>query len=291
MKNKSKRTSGLLAFVALAVALLTPATALAAPQDTFVTFSGEGGDYITLDRTWSYNRSNATIVTTASPDNNHIQVQISGNTWWFMDFAAPAGQALAVGSYQGATRYPFQAPGNPGLSLFGDGRGCNTVTGSFEVLEASFGPFGWVERFHATFEQHCEGSTTSRSFGEILIDNGAAPAPLTMQVNINPGGVTKIGRVLITGSVTCSKPTFVSLIGTLTQRVNRLNVTSGSWNLSVPCGTEPTTWFAEVRPEPGLAPFNPGKAQADTFVQGFDSDYGRFVSQDYSTVISLKPSK
>lgn len=64
-------------------------------------------------------------------------------------------------AYEGATRYPFQSPTTPGLSVSGTGRGCNTLTGRFDVLEAVYGADGSVQRFAANFEQHCEGGTAA----------------------------------------------------------------------------------------------------------------------------------
>jgi hypothetical protein len=273
------------AVIALVVGL-SPSTAVAAPEDTFVTFSGEGGDSITGDLTWSYDRSNAEIITTGSSDNNRVSVRINGDTWWFLDFAAPAGTALEPGIYEGATRYPFQVPPDPGLSLSGNGRGCNTLTGSFEVLEATFGPHGFVERFHATFEQHCEGSLISRAFGEILIDNGPAPEPLVVEVLIDdPVQVSKIGRAILTGTVTCSRPTNANIGVTLAQRVNRQLTTSGSTFFSTPCTSEPTPVSISLSPNP--SPFNPGQAQLDVGGNAFDTAYGVHVFFQSTSLIKL----
>ncbi len=48
---------------------------------------------------------------------------------------APSASSLAVGVYNGAERYPFQAPGHPGFDVSGDGRGCQKVTGRFQIEE------------------------------------------------------------------------------------------------------------------------------------------------------------
>lgn len=89
---------------------------------------------------------------------------------------------LAPGTYTGAHRYPFNGNG-PGLSLSGEGRGCNELTGSFTIIKAVFGPQGYVQTFDATFEQHCEAGTPAAR-GEVHIANppppaGAAPKPTT----------------------------------------------------------------------------------------------------------------
>ena len=56
--------------------------------------------------------------------------------------AASAGQPLQIRSYPGAERWPFQTPDEPGLSFVGDGRGCNTSTGEFDVNDLNFAPTG-----------------------------------------------------------------------------------------------------------------------------------------------------
>jgi hypothetical protein len=77
--------------------------------------------------------------------------------FWSLDFAAPFSAPLAPGVYTGATRYPIQPPESPGLSVAGDGRGCNTLDGSFEVKQIEYGARDAVTKLWATFEQHCEG--------------------------------------------------------------------------------------------------------------------------------------
>jgi hypothetical protein len=43
--------------------------------------------------------------------------------------------------------------------VYGNGAGCNDLTGSFDILAIRFGDAGRVKRLHATFEQHCEAAT------------------------------------------------------------------------------------------------------------------------------------
>lgn len=114
---------------------------------------------------------------------------------WNLELAAPSAQELGVGTYEGATRYPFQDPSVPGLSFYGDGVGCNTDTGSFQVLEAVY-VGTYVERFHATFEQTCD-NFTPKLFGELQIVNPPPPSPPTTNstelrpVTIQPVSATK----------------------------------------------------------------------------------------------------
>jgi hypothetical protein len=55
-------------------------------------------------------------------------------------------------------RWPFETEGHPGLSIDGDGRACNIVTGRFQVHFFELQPDNHTIK-HALlmFEQHCEG--------------------------------------------------------------------------------------------------------------------------------------
>ena len=103
-----------------------------------VTMTSEPGDYIGAGLTYSYSTENGDVFSSTS-DGNAVHAALTGANWdwWYLDFAAPAGQQLTPGVYLNATRYPFQAPSEPGLDVSGNGRGCNMLTGSFEVLEAT----------------------------------------------------------------------------------------------------------------------------------------------------------
>ncbi len=283
----------------LAVAAATVAAPVAAQAATItgpgtsVTFSGSGGDFITLDQPWSYDPSNAVINASVSPDGNSLSVDISGDTFWELDFAAPQGQALTAGTvYDNATRYPFQNPLDPGLSLFGDGRGCNTSTGSFTVKTASFGPHGWIQSFDATFVQHCEGDPNSAATGEVILNNGPAPADLA--VTVTPAATANVshasGQAMITGTVTCSRPVTVDLAGTLAQRLNRTTLATGGWSVSgVSCTTTPTSWSATVQPQ-GSVPFGSGQAQVSGTFNSFDPLFQITVNGTFSQGVKLRPS-
>ena len=84
---------------------------------------------------------------------------------WFATGQLP-GINLAPGFYASAERAPFAGPGHPGLDWALDGRGCNTLSGSFTILDAQFaysGTTATLLSFGATFEQHCEGAAPALS--------------------------------------------------------------------------------------------------------------------------------
>jgi len=93
--------------------------------------------------------------------------------WWYLDFAAPNDAPLIPGTYLGATRFPFQDPAVPGLSFSGNGRGNNTLTGQFTVLEARYTAAGDVLSFAADFIQYDEGFSSWWNVGSIRFNSDA----------------------------------------------------------------------------------------------------------------------
>jgi hypothetical protein len=128
----------------------------------FLSFVSDTGDYIGQGWTLLHETPTSTFTPTLDSSRNRVSFRIVGSDGlstlsWSLDFAAPQGQQLSPGTYVSATRYPFQAPTVPGLSFSGDGRGCNMLSGQFTITEAVYGGDNSVQRFRATFEQHCEG--------------------------------------------------------------------------------------------------------------------------------------
>jgi hypothetical protein len=145
--------------------------ALEAATTTFLGYASDLGDYIGHGETHRYTLADAAFSATADSNRGHVYITIIGPSysfWWYLDLAAPAGQQLLPGTYEGAMRYPFQLITVPGLDFSGTGRGCNTLTGRFVIIEATYGTGTTVDRFHATFEQHCEGASVALR-GEISI--------------------------------------------------------------------------------------------------------------------------
>lgn len=136
------------------------------PQ-TYLHMSSESGDYIGAGKEWHYTQANAEFSARENYDNG-VDVNVSGGSdRWDLRFAAANDITLTEGQYENATRLPFQ-DGTPGLSVSGDGRGCNKLTGKFQVNKIKK-TGATVESFSADFEQHCEGSSAAL-IGEIRIN-------------------------------------------------------------------------------------------------------------------------
>jgi uncharacterized repeat protein (TIGR01451 family) len=119
-----------------------------------------------------------------------IAVDFFGRHNYFLVFAAPGNGPLVPGVYEGATRYPFQAAGQPGLTLSAAGNGCNQLTGRFVIHQAEYGPDRTVVSFSADFEVQCDGATGGTT-GSIRF-NHAPPKPypvLSIAVTDSPDPV------------------------------------------------------------------------------------------------------
>ena len=123
---------------------------------TVFAMSSQPGDYIGAGQ--QYLITSLDGLFTASSSANVVGFSINNGDFWDADFAGPTSARLSVGDYENAQRWPFQPPGTPGLSIDGAGRGCNTLTGNFQVLKAVYNTSGGIQNFSANFEQHCEGA-------------------------------------------------------------------------------------------------------------------------------------
>lgn len=122
---------------------------------TVLSMYGQPGDYISPGQLLLTTTDG--VFTPSRNFDQGVSMDVNNGDYWHLDFAAPNNLPLGKGDYEGAQRFPFQAPGVPGLSVYGDGRGCNTLTGRFVISRAAYDLSGNVKHFAADFEQHCEG--------------------------------------------------------------------------------------------------------------------------------------
>ena len=100
-----------------------------------------------------------------------------------LDFIGPNHSLVTLGDYPDAQRFPFEVAGNPGLAFAGDGRGTNSLTGDFQVLEATFDSGGNVLSFAADFIQYEDGIADEWDQGSIRFNSDipitTVPEPCT----------------------------------------------------------------------------------------------------------------
>jgi hypothetical protein len=126
-------------------------------QASFVLLDSEEGDYVGQGQRLHWSAANALLRFERNGDEGvDISIEDLGTgDSWHLDLSGPGDAPLAPGAYEMAER--FNGPAIPGLDVGGAGRGCNSVTGRFDVFEAEYAPDGDVLVFSADFEQHCEG--------------------------------------------------------------------------------------------------------------------------------------
>jgi hypothetical protein len=159
--------------------------------ETQLSLNSQPGDYIGQGFQQTLTSADGVFMIRRNFDNG-VRIFFVGSQplrFWGLDFGAPGNADLATGVYEGATR--FSSPSAPGLDVSGDGRGCNMITGRFEVLEITYGPGAdEVQSFAADFEQHCEGGL-SALFGSFRFTAGAPAAPTGVHLSrVKSAGVT-----------------------------------------------------------------------------------------------------
>lgn len=145
--------------------------------DAWLHFSSDTGDYIGAGKheVWTLTESNISI----SGDAAYLRSTVSGQgDDWQLWFRAPSNGSLHVGTYTRAERAPFVTGKAPGLDIFGSGRGCNTLSGQFQITRLTWTPSGTVAELDVVFEQHCEGGAAALR-GELWLSTlaGAHRAP------------------------------------------------------------------------------------------------------------------
>jgi len=148
---------------------------------TFLEMSSETGDYIGQGLDYYFTESDGAFSAeqayfgNPTYENNSINIRFiaPGYTdWWYLSFSThELGIDLIEGSYD-AVRFPFEPVGSAGMSVSGNGRGSNQLTGFFTVLDIDFGLNGVINSFAATFEQHSEGLDPAL-FGKIAFNSNA----------------------------------------------------------------------------------------------------------------------
>ena len=110
-------------------------------------------------------------------DSVTFNIGSSGNppTLWILSFST-ATPPFTVGSYSNAVRFPDGGGTAPGLDFSGDGRGDNTLTGSFDILELSFSTNHTLISFAADFIQYDNGNPNEWNEGSIRY-NSTIPIP------------------------------------------------------------------------------------------------------------------
>lgn len=135
-------------------------------QSNLVLLVSQSGDYIGGGNVY-VTTNPASFTFSGSP----TFVGISAFGFW-IQFTPPYQSNFAVGSY---TNLPSSIDA-PAVSVSGNGRGCSSYCGNFQVLEVHTNGAGAIDRFWATFTQTCECLMPPMS-GEVRYNSQLAPPP------------------------------------------------------------------------------------------------------------------
>jgi len=146
---------------------------------TFLEMNSEEGDYIGQGLDYYFTESDGVFSANqaywGNPtyENNSVRLSFTApdyTQWWYLSFSThELGIDLIEGTYD-AVRFPFEPAGSAGMSISGNGRGSNTLIGSFTILDIDFGLNGDIDSFAATFEQRSEGNAAAL-FGKIAFNS------------------------------------------------------------------------------------------------------------------------
>lgn len=153
--------------------VLFSSSVTAAETMTRLTLTGPAGEYISQGQTLVFTREDGNLMLYHGPNTqNGINFRFYTPNFshnWTVEFGGPDGTSPQVGLYTDAQRFPFAAPGHPRLNIYGDGRGCNELTGSFEVKLVTYNGDGAVISLWVTFTQFCDGQTMPLT-GELIFN-------------------------------------------------------------------------------------------------------------------------
>jgi hypothetical protein len=123
---------------------------------TVVTLTSDAGDYVGGGGSYRYTAADSVIQVTAS--GNYLQIDISGDESWTGQFQLGSSyDRLQPGQHADLMRYPFHNPVLGGLSWIGEGRGCNTLSGSITIESATY-VGTTLSAIALSFVQHCENA-------------------------------------------------------------------------------------------------------------------------------------
>jgi hypothetical protein len=277
--------------VLVLVAVAFPSTARAddvAATSGSLTMTSDPGDWVGQGQSYSLATPDATFLTHGDAyyfDGNMVRVRVEGpGQSWFLGFQAPTGQTLTPGvTYLNAIRGLQSAPPPgplPRMDVFGNGRGCNTIDGSFTVLDARYGPYGYLESFHVTFEQHCDGTAPALR-GELEVVVPPGPTAQSVHVTIDPAGIAArpSGSAVVHGTISCALPFTAYLTVVVTQDTKKGQLSGTAWSVETPCsGPSGSAWSASVPPD--TRAFVTGDAQVQVTMLTIDDYYSQYLGQN-----------
>ena len=162
--------------LALLLALVMAAPAAASFPDNSAVMLSSVGEWVTGGVPRAYDDRNATLTLTGTSGDVTLQIAGGDGSKFSMEFAAKPGTSLQPGVYKNVERAAFRSANRAGMDISGNGHGCNTITGWFEVKDFAVDSTGQVQRLQILYEQHCDGLPPA-IFGEVRYGEPAGVTP------------------------------------------------------------------------------------------------------------------
>ena len=131
--------------------------------------TSDRGNWIGQGVPLTYDPSNARFnVVTERATDVALDIGLTRSDEWHVEFGAPTGESLHVGTYVNAIGSPLNGSA-PRLTIYGHGHGCNDV-GSFTISRITFNADGTLQGLEASFVQHCDQPDGPALFGQLRFD-------------------------------------------------------------------------------------------------------------------------
>jgi hypothetical protein len=139
-------------------------------------YSSQTGDPIGQGQEVRFTGADGTFSVNSYPNTLGANFNTPGWThWWSLGIGTADYSVLQAGAYESAKRAP--SAGHPQLDFYGDGRGCNDLTGRFDVLEIVRDASGAVTQLAVNWEQHCNGIVPAL-FGQYRYNSDVPVVPI-----------------------------------------------------------------------------------------------------------------
>jgi hypothetical protein len=123
----------------------------------FAYVESEPGDFVGGGATFTLTPPAYSFSVVSSGNLVQVDILDASTEFWLADFQGMSSiPELQPGYYGNLRRFPFHNPARGGLEWFGDGRGCNDLTGWF-VVDAVTYSGSTLTAIDVRFEQHCDG--------------------------------------------------------------------------------------------------------------------------------------
>lgn len=141
--------------LSLVLCLACPALSATPTPQTFLTLNSLG-DYVGGGIKQTFTTSDGTFSSFQGPTSQMTILFSSPSQNWSFIFTSPNGVPFTPGEYDNAQSGFLASPVQAGISISGDGRGCNQSSGRYLISELTFAADGSVASIALDFEQYCE---------------------------------------------------------------------------------------------------------------------------------------